>query len=67
MHIRLQAIYGVEDPSNGKRRGDCAIQMVFTDERSLNAELMRFRSREDIGWLDVTDLNTSTRSREYLR
>ncbi|MGY8677296.1 hypothetical protein Q2941_05695 [Bradyrhizobium sp. UFLA05-153] len=64
---RVSAFYAVEDPDNGKRRGMCAIMTTHATEASLMIELAAFRSRADIGWVDIVDLNTNEQHREYMR
>jgi hypothetical protein len=64
---RISAFYGVDDPDNGKRRGDCAIRTVHATEPSLMVELAAFRQRPDIGWVDVIDMETNEQHREYMR
>ncbi|MCA1452150.1 hypothetical protein I6F35_02835 [Bradyrhizobium sp. BRP22] len=64
---KLQTFYGVEEPENGKHRGDCAIQPMFTDDRALQAAIAASHLRDDIGWVDVTDMITHKLRREYMR
>ncbi|UQR66182.1 hypothetical protein LRP30_13400 [Bradyrhizobium sp. C-145] len=67
LKFRLAAFYGVDEPENGKRRGDCAIRSTHDGECSMGPLIETFRARPDIGWIEITDLETNETRREYLR
>jgi len=64
---RLAAFYGVDEPENGKHRGDCAIRTTHASEGSIEPVIETFRARPDIGWIEITDLEKNETKREYLR
>lgn len=67
MRWKIAAFYGIDEPENGKCRGDCAIQTTHSSEGSVETELLAFRAREDIGWVVIVDMVKGTTRQEYMR
>ena len=67
MRWKIAAFYGVDEPENGKRRGECAIQTTHSSEGSMETELIAFRKRDDIGWVGICDMEAETTRTEYMR